>query len=94
MAYLIKEGEGKAIALYTRCANEVFCQAEILLLAEMADVSQDFKGKPIWGVYDIDPSYSVERFLDGYKGRPDDKKRLFELIEKIRQEGWSYQWID
>jgi hypothetical protein len=36
MAFFMREGTGKTVSLYTACADEDHCKAELLLLLEKA----------------------------------------------------------
>jgi len=36
-AYLLREGEGKAVAIYSRCEDELLCRAELLVMLAVAE---------------------------------------------------------
>jgi hypothetical protein len=82
MAFIMRQGEGKGSALYTRCADEQYCQAELLLLLDKAPPG------PVVGFYDVDPSFPVNRFLKSYRGREDEINRA---LERVRRGEFNFQ---
>ena len=45
MPYLLREGEGKGVALYSRCEDVLLAQAELLALVDQ--IPNEHKGKPV-----------------------------------------------
>ncbi len=90
--YLLQTGEGKGIALYTRCEDELLAKAELLLLAEKA--RQDSPGVPIFGYCDVDPSFTISEFKKTYRGHPADYRKLMAHRQSIIQNGWAYFEIE
>lgn len=90
MAYLLREGKGKGIALYTRCEDVLLAKAELLLLKERIERDTRYDGKPIYGVLDVDPSLSISEFKKSYRGDSAGYRRLMELRQLILTNGWSY----
>jgi hypothetical protein len=82
MAFVMRQGEGKGSALYTRCADEKYCQAELLLLLDKAPLG------PVVGFYDVDPSFPVSMFLRSYQGREDEINRA---LERVRRGEFNFQ---
>src|SRR5262249_6169573 len=82
MAFVMRQGEGKGSALYSRCADERYCQAELLLLLEKAPPG------PVVGFYDVDPSFPVSTFLQSYRGREDEINRA---LERVRRGEFNFQ---
>ena len=77
MAFLMRDGSGKASLLYSRCADEMYCKAELLLLLEQAP-----PGK-VLGEYDVDGSYTVPRFLQSYTG--DRLVQFQQALERVKR---------
>lgn len=92
MPYLLREGQGKAVALYSRCEDELLCRAELLLLLEK--LGPEHAGKPVLGYYDVDPSFTIEEFKRGYRGNYRDHRRLMEFRAKVISEGWPYKLVE
>jgi hypothetical protein len=82
MAFVMRQGEGKGSALYSRCADEKYCQAELLLLLDKAPPG------PVVGFYDVDPSFPVSTFLRSYQGREDEITRA---LERVRRGEFNFQ---
>jgi hypothetical protein len=82
MAFIMRQGEGKGSALYSRCADEHYCQAELLLLLDKAPPG------PVVGFYDVDPSFPVSTFLQSYRGRKDEVNRA---LERVRCGEFNFQ---
>jgi hypothetical protein len=87
MAYLMREGKGKGCALYTRCASEEHCKAELLLLLEK--VPSD--GKPVVGYYDVDPTLPVEKFMESYQGK--QQEEINRMLVKVRLGGFNFKQV-
>lgn len=90
MPYLLREGKGKGIALYTRCEDVLLAKAELLLLKERVEKDHQYDGKPIYGILDVDPSFSLSEFKRSYRGDYVSYRRLMELRQTILTDGWSY----
>jgi hypothetical protein len=82
MAFVMRQGEGKGLALYSRCADETYCQAELLLLLDKAPPG------PVVGYYDVDPSFPVSTFLRSYQGREEEINRA---LERVRRGEFNFQ---
>jgi hypothetical protein len=82
MAFVMRQGEGRGSVLYSRCADEKYCQAELLLLLDKAPPG------PVIGFYDVDPSFPVSTFLRSYKGREDEINRA---LEGVRRGEFNFQ---
>jgi hypothetical protein len=78
----------KALALYSRCADESLCRAELILLAEEAN--KRFPGREVIGFYDVDQRITSQRMCRQYDERPGDKERLMELAKTVMQD-WPYE---
>lgn len=87
--YVLREGQGKAVALYTRCEDELLAKAELLLLLEQ--VTGDYYGHPVWGFLDVEPGYTIERFKRSYRGRSSEYRKLMSCRDRIIREGWHYR---
>lgn len=90
MAYLLREGKGKGIAIYTRCEDVLLAKAELLLVKEQIEKDSQYDGKPIYGYLDVDPSYTISEFKKSYRGNYVGYRRLIELRQIIITDGWSY----
>lgn len=90
MPYLLREGKGKGIALYTRCEDVLLAKAELLLLKERFEKDSRYDGKPIYGFLDVDQHFSISEFKRGYRGDSASYRRLMELRQLILTDGWSY----
>ena len=91
-AYVLREREGKAVALYTRCEDELLCRAELLILVEKIPPDRD--GQPVVGSYDVDPSFTISEFKRSYRDDPSDYRKLMATRAKIIQEGWPFRLKD
>ncbi|HEY7424535.1 MAG TPA: hypothetical protein VH682_09930 [Gemmataceae bacterium] len=85
MAFLMRNGNGKTVALYTACADENYCKAELLLLLEKAPA--DAK---VLGFYDVDPNFPVKDFLKSYKGREEEMNRM---LVKVKLGGFRFEEV-
>jgi hypothetical protein len=87
MAFLMKNGAGKAVALYSRCADEVYCQAELLLL--LARTPADAK---VLGFYDVDKNFPVNEFLESDRktGREAEINRM---VRRVREQGFPFEEV-
>lgn len=67
-AYLLRRGEGKIVALHTRCEDESLCRAELLMLLGEVDarVPPALAHGPVHGYYDVDPTFTRDEFLAPY----------------------------
>ena len=104
--YVLAEGEGKAVAIYSRCEDPLLARAELLLTAEEARggrlrsesvvrpipgaSSLNLRRAPIWGYYDADPTFTIEEFLDAYRDR-DKFARLLDKLAWLRTNGWKFK---
>jgi len=88
-AYVLREGKGKIVALYTRCEDELLCRAELLTLLEK--VSVDYEGQPVWGYYDVDPSFTISEFKRSYRDHPSDYRKLMANRAKVIRQGWPFR---
>ncbi len=90
MPYLLREGEGKGVALYTRCEDVLLAKAELLFLKERLEKDSRYDGKPIYGFLDVDQRLSISEFKRGYRGDSASYRRLMEFRQLILTDGWSY----
>jgi len=104
--YVLAQGEGKAVAIYSRCEDPLLARAELLLTAEelrggrlsVESVARPVSGAlplnlrraPIWGFYDADPTFTIEEFLDAYRER-DKFDRLMGKLAWLRANGWKFK---
>ena len=106
--YVLAEGEGKAVAIYSRCEDPLLARAELLLTMEEARKgrlrsesvirpvpgreasSPNLRRAPIWGLYDTDPTFTIEEFLDAYRER-DKFARLLSKLAWLRTNGWKFK---
>jgi len=86
--YILREGRKPGVALYTRCEDPLFARAELLLT--MDKVKPGDRHKVCFGLYDDDPTFTVEEFLKAYVG---DRKleALLEKLKQLRLNGWKYK---
>ncbi len=88
MAFLLRNGPGKAVALYSRCADEVYCQAELLLL--LARTPADTK---VLGFYDVDKHFPVKKFMESYtKSKREDE--INRMVQQVREQGFNFEEVD
>lgn len=93
MPYLLRQGKGKGVALYTRCEDVLLAKAELLLLKERIEKDSRYDGKPICGFLDVDATFSISEFKKGYRGDSAGYRRLMELRQVILANGWNYPEI-
>lgn len=93
MPYLLRQGKGKALAVYTRCEDVLLAKAELLLLKERTERDSRFDGRPIYGFFDVDPTFSISQFKKGYRGDSASYRRVMELRQIILTNGWNYPEI-
>ena len=92
MPYLLREGEGKGVALYSRCEDVLLAQAELLSLVDQ--IPNEHKDKPVYGYLDVDPSFSISHFKRAYRGRAADYRRLMAKRDEILRNGWTYPMVE
>ena len=92
MPYLLREGEGKGVALYSRCEDVLLAQAELLSLVDQ--IPNEHKGKPVYGYLDVDPSFSISTFKRAYRGRSADYRKLMDKRDEILKNGWIYPVVE
>ncbi len=83
--YILREGTVPGVAVYSVCEDESYAQAELMTLA-----SRIPEGRKVFGYYDVDPKYSVRKFLRGYKGRTAEYKFMMACRERIATDGWQF----
>lgn len=103
--FILAEGEGKSVAIYSRCEDPLLARAELLLtLDDMRgaglrkeavirgrDVSSvDLRRVPVWGFYDTDLTFAVEEFMDAYRQR-EKFTRLMDKMAWLRKNGWRFK---
>src|SRR4051794_23183696 len=86
MAFLMKKGAGKTVALYSSCADESYCQAELLLLLERTPADAR-----VLGFYDVDSSFPVSKFKASYKGREDELNRM---LQRVKDGAFHFEEVD
>ena len=91
-AYLLREGKGKAVVIYSRCEDESLCRAELLVMLGEVDVRvpANLARGPVHGYYDVDPTYTREAFLRPYKESPERYAKLMEAKKTIAENGWDF----
>ena len=91
-AYLLRKGEGKAIAIYSRCEDEALCRAELLVMLGGIDarVPKHMSGGPVHGYYDVDPTYTRKEFLRPYRKDLVKWRKLKDARRAIADNGWSF----
>jgi len=91
-AYLLRKGEGKAIALYSRCEDEALWRAELLLMLGdiNARVPKHISAGPVHGYYDVDPTYTRREFLKPYRKDPDRWRKLMDDRKALANNGWEF----
>ena len=92
MPYLLREGEGKGVALYSCCEDVLLAQAELLALVDQ--IPKEHEGKPVYGYLDVDPSLSISHFKRAYRGRSADYRRLMAKRDEILRNGWTYPMVE
>lgn len=106
--YVLAQGKGKAIAIYSRCEDPLLARAELLLTVEdlrggrlsVKSVVRRASGAlpldphraPIWGFYDADPTFTIEEFLDAYRER-DKFNRFMGKLAWLRTNGWKFETV-
>jgi len=85
MPYVLADGRGQKIGLYTTCLDISYAQAELLLMVEKAKL--DHPDAFIVGYADSQLQISVERFLEPHKQYPKELERIEELRSKIKAKG-------
>lgn len=102
--YILAEGEGKAVAVYSRCEDPLLARAELLLTVDemrRGGLSKEavIRGRggmpdlcraPIWGFYDTDLTFTIEEFLDAYR-QSDKFSRLLSKLGWLRTNGWRFK---
>jgi hypothetical protein len=86
MAFLMRVGTGKTVALYTVCADEDHCKAELLLLLEKAPPDAR-----VLGYYDVDPAVTVERFMQSYQGKRQEE--INRALVKVRLGSFKFKQV-
>jgi hypothetical protein len=86
MAFLMKKGTGQTVALYSACADEVYCKAELLLLLEKAPPDAE-----VLGFYDVDQNLSVEKFLQSYEGPR--REEINRMLVKVKLGGFKFEEV-
>ncbi len=89
MPYVMHAGDPaqKAIALYTRCEDELLAKAELVCLTDQALAK--YPGRTVWGYIDVDPTFTIAEFMAAYR-RPRYKTRLYAARDAIIANGWTY----
>jgi len=88
---LIHDGRAPRVAVYTRCEDELLARAEVLVLAE--ETLERHGNVAVYGLYDVDPTFTIEQFKRGYRGDHQRYRKLMEARERILREGWPYTWV-
>ena len=92
MPYLLREGQGKGLALYTRCEDVLLVQAELPLLAD--ELPAEHEVKPVSGFLDVDPTFTIVEFKRAYRGRGTAYRKLTAKRQEILSDGWTYPIVD
>jgi hypothetical protein len=87
MAFLMRKGAGKSVVLYSRCADEIYCQAELMLLLERTP--PDAK---VIGDYDVDKSFPVKQFLESYK-ESNREQEINRMVQRVKEEGFKFEEV-
>lgn len=85
MPYVLLDGKGKKVGLYSSCADVIYAQAEILLMAEK--VKLDYPDAFVVGFADSQVQMTVEHFLEPHKKFPEDLQKLEEFRSEIKAKG-------
>ena len=83
-------------ALYTRCYDEDYCRAELLSMMSKVRATKGVSSdKPVIGLYDLDPTYTVGEFRKSYDGRRHEFWSLNDVIKKWKDGSliWDYPTI-
>lgn len=90
MAYLLRDGDEnqKAVALYSRCEDELLAKAELLTLLDA--VPSHHNSQAVIGFYDVDPTFSIEEFKAGYRNQGTRYRKLMEKRQWILKNGWPF----
>ena len=86
--YIMREGTMPAVAIYTRCEDELLCRAEVLRLLGQVPLKRPVQR--VLAYYDVDPTFTIGQFKAAYRGRNRDYQRLMDARAKIIAEGWPY----
>ena len=91
-AYVLRQGQGKAIVIYSRCEEEELCRAELLAMPDDVNgrVPKRLAGGPVHGYYDVDPTYTRSEFLKPYRNDPARRKKLMDARKTIASGGWNF----
>jgi len=87
MSYVLHDGKGKKVALYSSCTDITYAQAEILLMAEQT--KKDHPDGFILGFVDNKLQMTVERFLEAHKLYPEGLKKLESYRSQIKERGFA-----
>src|SRR5262245_47872338 len=82
----MREGTGKTACLYTACADEDHCKAELLLLLEKAPGDAR-----VLGYYDVNPTFTVEKLMESYKGKRQEE--INRALVKVRLGGFKFKQV-
>ena len=95
-AYLLRQGQGKAIVIYSRCEDAALCRAELLAMLDDKDtrIPKHLAGGPVHGYYDVDPAYTCGEFLKPYCNDPALRKKLMDARRTILDNGWQFPALD
>lgn len=86
MAYLLNDGKGQEVAIYSSCSDITYAQAELLLLTEkLKKENPEFR---IVGELDQSKTFGVRSFLEAYASTPEDLKKLQDYQAEIKAKGF------
>lgn len=87
MPYVLNDGKGKKVALYSTCMDISYAQAEVLFMAEA--VKRDYPDAFIVGFADAQVAMTVERFLEPHRKYAGEVEKIEQLRAKIKEKGIS-----
>jgi hypothetical protein len=95
-AYLLRQGQGKAIVIYSRCEDEELCRAELLAMLDDVDgrVPKHLAGGPVHGYYDVDPAYTRAEFMKPYAKDPARRKKLMDAGKSVASGSWNFPVLE
>lgn len=88
MPFVMSDGKGQKIAIYSSCVDISYAQAEVLLMVE--EIKKTHSDPFIVAFFDQMKAISVPRFLSAFEGSPSSRKRLEELQAEVKAKGFSF----
>lgn len=85
--FIMRPGKEPAVLIHSSGPDEVYCQAELCLMAEWEDFKPSSKGREIQGSYELTAG-TIEWFLHKYADKPTHGV-IEEYRKRILERGWS-----